>query len=397
MAVTGCESGLPPAPAGGLVDAGATPPVAAHEPTSTATPAPPVASTPTATSAPTATATPFAAPRPTAVVVNLSSPTPTDTPTPSPSPTPSPTPTPPPPSSPLTGLPGPAEALARRIVAVKIDNAPEARPQSGLSEAEVVYEHLTEGIVTRYTAFFQASVLKKVGPVRSARFVDRDLAPQFDALLAHVGGSPHVLRDLMASPVADMDQFYYEERLPYYRDPRRVAPFNMYLDLAALREFGARRHPQRRQVPALAFYREAPPPGNVTSITLPAGPRDIFQATYTYDAAQRRWKRALGGQRDVDEETGAQLQVENVIVQHVSVVVTAFEEDSLGNRSLAIATVGTGKAIVFRDGLRLEGRWSRPSVNDATSFATEDGTPLLLRPGLSWVHLRAGADRVESA
>ena len=124
-----------------------TPPTAATEPT------PPAVST-TSTSTPAAEASRSPSREPTS--------------TPSPSPTASPTPVPLP-ISPLSGLTNAAEIAERRPIAVKIPNDPGSRPATGLSQAEVVYEHETEGDITRFTAFFVLSDLRKVGPIRSAR------------------------------------------------------------------------------------------------------------------------------------------------------------------------------------------------------------------------------------
>ena len=273
------------------------------------------------------------------------------------------------------------------MVAVKIDNAPGARPQSGLSTAGIVYEHETEGSVTRYTAFFLDSEVELVGPIRSSRFVDRDLVQQFDALFAHVGGSPPVREDLQASPVADMDEFFYPGDLPYTRLTSRPSPFNAYLSLASLREFGAASHGSRRPIESLEFAQGPQGIGAVRSITVPSGPRTAFQVAYSYDALNGRWQRSLGGVRDIDAATGEAISVANVIIQHVEVRVTAFIEDSLGNLSLAIPTTGSGPATVFRDGLRIHGTWERPNAQAVTRFRTTRGDPLELRPGRTWVHL----------
>ena len=366
----------------------------------TATPRP--THSPAATAPPVAARTTVAAPRPTLPVAAAPTPTATSRPSPTPSststpnPTPTPTATPPPLVSPLTGLPVSAASHAARIVAVKIDNAPGARPHSGLSQAGVVYEHVTEGSVTRYTAFFHDSGLERVGPIRSARFVDRDLVQQFDALFAHVGGSPPVLDDLRASPVADMDQFFFDETRPYFRSSDRVPPFNMYASLPALRDFGARRHPERRPLEGFAFYAAEPDSGPVRSVQVTGG-HALFRSDYTYDPAARTWRRLLAGSLDVDVATGKALALANVIVQRVPTRLTEYQEDSLGNRSLWIGTTGSGAATVFRDGRRIEGRWLRESAVDVTRFETLGGEAIRLRPGHSWVHLLGEADTFSSA
>lgn len=375
-------------------------PVAADRPATVAeAPAtqPPSASSPPAP-APVAPVATVAAPRPTRPTTQTATPTatPSPEPTPTPDPTPTPTPTPPPLLSPLTGLEISPAARSRRVVAVKIDNSGGARPQSGLSTAAVVYEHVTEGIVTRYTAFFLDSDLERVGPIRSSRFVDRDLVQQFDALFAHVGASPPVMRDLRNSPAADIDQFFYDETTPYYRISSRPAPFNMYASLPALREVGAKRHPDRREIQGFRFYETEPEIGPLTDLTIPGGPRNAFQAEYEFDAATRRWRRSLGGALDVDAHTGEALAFENVIAQWVPARVTQYDEDHLGNKSVWIGTTGEGPVSVFRDGARLDGTWRRPSATDVTEFLNADGSPLELRPGRTWIHLLTSRQDVEA-
>ena len=298
--------------------------------------------------------------------------------------------------SPLTGLEIIPTARARRVVAVKIDNSIEARPQSGLGTAAIVYEHVTEGSVTRYTAFFLDSDLERVGPIRSSRFVDRDLVQQFDALFAHVGASPPVMRDLRNSAAADLDQFFYDETTPYYRVSTRPAPFNMYASLPALREVGARRHPERREILGFRFYDVEPLLGPVTHLTIPAGPRGPYQAEYQFDTSTRRWRRSMGGALEIDAHTGQALEFENVIAQWVPARVTQYDEDHLGNKSVWIGTTGEGPVSVFRDGTRLEGTWRRPSETDVTEFLDPDGSPLELRPGRTWIHLLSGSVTVDA-
>ncbi len=407
LLIAGCgESESPTPPPTPAVPAASTPPPPTPETTApaastvtpesaTVAPSQPTPAPPASTAAPETT---VAAPRPTRPPqTDASTTTPEPTaPPPTPTPSPSPTPTPPPLLSPLTGLEISPEAQAQRVVAVKIDNSIEARPQSGLSTAAVIYEHITEGLVTRYTAFFLDSDLERVGPIRSSRFVDRDLVQQFDALFAHVGASPPVMRDLRNSPAADLDQFFYDETTPYYRISTRPAPFNMYASLPALREVGARRHPERREIQGFRFYESEPELGPLTQLTIPAGPRHGFQSEYAFDTETRRWRRSLGGALDVDAATGQALELDNVIAQMVPARVTQYDEDHLGNKSVWIGTTGEGPVSVFRDGRRLDGTWRRPSETDVTEFLDPDGSPIELRPGRTWIHLLTGNQAAEA-
>ncbi len=386
----------PPAPVAETPTAAATAPTAAAPRTT-----PVAASTPASTaSAPmqvtVAAARPTAAPFPSVAPEPPPAPTPAPTPTPTPTPTVTPTSTPTPTAptltSALTELPiTPAEHSAR-VVAVKIDNAPPARPQRGLSSAGVVYEHVTEGSVTRYTAFFHASEVDRVGPVRSARLVDRDLVQQFDALFAHVGGSPPVLDQLRASPAADMDQFFFDETAPYFRVAGRPPPFNMYVSLTSLRDFGAQRHPTRREIEGFDFYSDASRLGNRRTLRVPAGAPTLHQAVYEFHPDTRRWRRSLGGTLDIDAATGSAVAPENVIIQRVPMWLTEFEEDSLGNKSLWIGTTGSGPATIFRDGLAIEATWTRANVGDVTRFTDAAGNNVQLRPGQTWIHLLGESD-----
>lgn len=337
---------------------------------------------PTAVTEPSPRATPTSIPSP------PSSPRPTPTSTRQPAPTATPTPTPAP-ASPLSGLRGSAEIVTRRPVAVKIPNDPDSRPPTGLSQAEVVYEHETEGGITRFTAFFVLSDLDKVGPIRSARLVDVDLIREYSALFAHVGGSPGVRERLKVLGALDMDEFFYGAGGPFFRSRDRVAPHNAFVSLNKLRAAAI----AEGLAPDIGLspwpFRDSPPvSGRTKTIHIPAPPRsDPYHVRYEFQPDSGKYLRWVGGRPHVDELDKKQLQVENVIVQFTLVEPTAIVEDFLGNPSLAIHTVGKGRALIFRDGQALDGRWVRPKVTDRTSFIDDLDNPIPLRPGHTWVHL----------
>ena len=135
---------------------------------------------------------------------------------------------------PLTGVRDAAKPwTTRRPLLVKIDNSPLARPQSGITQADIVVEHYAEGGITRFDAAFWCNEAEDIGPVRSARMIDFDLVSMFQAALAHVGASNEnlaVLRQLYGNRLLDGDQF----KVPYHRISERVAPYNDYTSTQAL-------------------------------------------------------------------------------------------------------------------------------------------------------------------
>ncbi|MDP6184527.1 MAG: DUF3048 domain-containing protein, partial [Gammaproteobacteria bacterium] len=282
-----------------------------------------------------------------------------------------------------------AEITGRRPIAVKIPNDPGSRPATGLSQAEVVYEHETEGGITRFTAFFVLSDLRKVGPIRSARFVDVDLIREYSALFAHVGGSPAVRRALTVLGELDSDEFFYGPDGPYFRTDDRDPPHNSYIDLTKLRADAISKGLSPTvNISPWVFYKDTPDHGSVNSIQIPTPPSsNAYRARYDYDRDARNYSRWIGDQPFIDELDGRQISVENVIVQFTETERTQYVEDSLGNLSLAIDTVGEGKAVVFHDGRRINGRWIRRDLDSRTRFVDTSGNPTALRPGHSWVHL----------
>ena len=355
------------------------PPAAGPEPS----PTPEAGSTPTQ---PALTAT--ATPEPTA--------TPTETATPEPTPTETPIPLP---RSPLSGIVTSEQVAGRRPVAVKLANDPGARPQWGISEAEVVYEHVTEGGVTRFTCLFVISDAPRVGPIRSARLIDVDLIREFNALFAHVGGSPPVREHLLVLGPLDRDEFFYGAGGPYYRTTDRFAPHNMFIDLPALREAGvAAGLPGQVELTPTLFYEEEPAKGEVETITIPIPPAssDTYRSVYEFEPKTRLYKKSQNNAPHIDGATGAQIRVGNVVVQYTNIVATEYEEDFLGNRSLAIDTLGEGEVHIFRDGLGLSGRWVRESLGDRTRYYDEAGEPIALRPGHTWVHMLSPDQAIEA-
>ena len=297
--------------------------------------------------------------------------------TPSASATPTPTPSPtPPPVSPFTGLPAPA---GRPVLGVKIDNVRPARPPTGLTAADLVYVEPVEGGLSRLLAVFSSRLPDSVGPVRSAREADLELLRQFGhPALAFSGANRKVLRMIRAAPVTEVSPGTAGGA--YRRGSSRPAPHNLYADPAGLLK-------RARGVSAardIGFRFGPTPAGGVPSTS----------QTIRYPAASTsfrwrggRWQVSMDGGPATTTE-GRQLAASTVVIQYVTVGSSRFH-DSLGNVTPYAHTVGSGTALVLRDGVAIRGRWSRPRADGGTTFTTDAGAPLTFARGQVWVVLAA--------
>ena len=285
--------------------------------------------------------------------------------------------------SPLTGLPVDSnDKVTRRPLVVKLGNSELERPQSGLAQADVVYESVTEGGITRYAAVLQSHEATNLGPVRSARLSDLEIAPEFGGVLSHVGASGPIMSMLRSGKVLDLDQFFFQQY--YHRTTDRVAPYNVYTSTASLRS-GAkdRGFSSTAQVSPFTFEGEALPDGSARLIDFDFAPETHVQ--YVYEPAQRAYHQIEYGAPTADSETHEPVPIVNLVVQFVPVQVTNIVEDSTGSRSLDYDLIGSGKALVFHEGLEIEGTWSRKAVGDRTSFLDGQGKPLPFARGPVWI------------
>lgn len=322
---------------------------------------------PTATPEPTATATP----------------TPTPTPSPTPTPTPEPTPTPVAHRSPLTGEP--METEPPRPIAVQIDNAPLARPHTGLTQADVVYETPTEAQLTRFTALYQTKAPDVVGPVRSARLVNLEVAPAHDAMLAYSGASIGV-QDLLWQSGINLLIVEGNAAEAGWRDWSRPAPHNLYTSIPSLRAV-ADRFGWSRPTTGQSFTFGPPPPGGLPSAGVYI-PYATGEVSFQYDPGTNRYLRFMGGVPHSDAQTGEQIAPRNVVVIFTTFTITGIVEDVLGAYSLDVDLHSGGDAWIFRDGQRYGARWERSGPDATFRFidpATEQEVPL--GEGQTWIAL----------
>ena len=295
------------------------------------------------------------------------------------------------PRSPFTGLPVEPEVLARPLLAVKVENSENARPQSGLEAADIVFEELVEGGITRFMALFHTELPDEVGPVRSARPVDADLLSGFGPSgFAYSGARAEVQELLAATPsikvVEGVDGFF--------RDDVRRAPHNLYLDAGEVLDVVEARGARPLVDIGWTFDAEVPAgglacPASATSCADPGASVVIemsaaFRSGWTYDPTAGVYRRDQNGRAFAtagDEEIGAS----NVVVLATRHYVGASGYDETD------ATTTGAPALVLRDGRRYEARWEKPTATDPLRILTPEGEAFPLRPGPTWIHLPAAS------
>ncbi len=292
--------------------------------------------------------------------------------------------------NPLTGLTVDDPAvLQRNPVLVKISNAPPlVRPQAGIGQADLVFEHYAEGGLTRFSAIFFSQGPQRVGSIRSARLIDYELMPMYDSLLAYSGASIGVEDYLNTSEFADRLYKGVLYGRPYYwRDETIPVPHNMFTSIPALWDMAASEGIERtRDLHGMAFSEQVP-----DGSTGPAKTIDIrYRATrvrWDYDADSSLYKRFSDGQGHYDANTLEQVTAANVIViyaNHPFTDIVESEWQGSISYSIEIQLWFEGDTVLLRDGQRYDGRWLRPTRESLLSFRTHDGEMLYLKPGNTW-------------
>ncbi|MCC7452242.1 MAG: DUF3048 domain-containing protein [Anaerolineae bacterium] len=293
--------------------------------------------------------------------------------------------------NPLTGLQvSDPNVLKRRPLAVKISNAPAlVRPQAGISEADLVFEHLTEGKLTRFTAVFWTHTPPRVGSVRSARLIDLEIATMYNALFAFSGASTGVRDKIFKSSFADRAFEGVTVGPPvFYRDDGIEVPHNMFASPDALwkRADAKGVDSPPAKLGGMVFSPTPQPKGEPgTTITVDYGPTT---AEWRYDVQAGRYARWSDGKPHTDANNKAQITAANVVILYAwhqydyNIVESEFQGSK--SYSIEIQLWTLGPALVCRDGQCVRGLWNRWNKADMLSFWTEAHQPIYLKPGNTW-------------
>ncbi len=297
------------------------------------------------------------------------------------------------PRSPFTGLAVDADVLARPALIVKVENSPRARPQSGLDAADVVFEELVEGGITRFVALFHATLPEDAGPVRSARPVDVDLLGGLGASGFAYSGARAEVQELLES----VPSVLVTEGAPgFFRATGREAPHNLYVRTAETLDAVTARGAQPLRDIGWVFADDAPTgaltcPDGASACADPGASISIvmspsFRTGWTYDERNGVYRRDQNGV-PFEVTGGGRIGAANVVVLATRHYVGISGYDETDAR-----TTGA-PALVLRDGRRYAATWVKPTAADPLLLLTPDGDPFPLRPGPTWLHLPR-ADRM---
>jgi hypothetical protein len=270
----------------------------------------------------------------------------------------------------------------RPALAVKVENIPSVRPQTGLSFADVIYEEPVEGGITRFIVIYQCKDATRIEPIRSGRFTDVDVLVQYGKpLFAYAGGVSQVFSRVRRAGLIDINYQIPRAVGAYHRDPNRAAPHNLFSSTREL--YSAARSTQGAPSAVFDYSSETPSGRRVRSIHLPfSGSSDVF---WKWSREKKAFLRSHGTVPHT-YSNGEQVAATNVIVQVSEVQLTNII-DAAGNRSPEVVATGEGKAYILRRGRIVVGTWKRPTLKDVTKFYDAQGDEVSLFPGNTWVEL----------
>ncbi|NMB47950.1 DUF3048 domain-containing protein [Candidatus Kuenenbacteria bacterium] len=277
-------------------------------------------------------------------------------------------------------------------VAVAIDNHPDARPLYGLSKADVVYEFLVEGGATRFLALYtpgqaEENSAEKIGPVRSVRPYFLLIVKEYNALLAHAGGSAEALNQIEKLAINNLEEIAWWGPEYFWRVYSRSAPHNLFTSSKNLRK-ATEEWKLKELTPSYRTWRFGEELNNnyrlnrAEKITIDFSSNTSYRAEFIYSTSTRSYERWQEGKADYDALNEQAIRADNVIIQFVPAEKIL---DEVGR--LALETTGEGESWLMRDGVKIEGHWRKGSAEGRTIFYDQAGEELPLKPGRIWIEI----------
>jgi hypothetical protein len=288
------------------------------------------------------------------------------------------------PVAPLTGLPDPKNVARKRpAVTVKVNNTGSAK-QYGIDQADVIYEEVVEGGITRLAAIFNSQAPDRVGPVRSVRKTDQSIVWPIGGIFAYSGGAQYAIDSIDTAPVKQLDEsragsMMYRAPGSEFQDPVSYteAPFNLWAKVDEMFNAGGTPIPP----PPLFSYRKAGvKPGGTPAVAVVVNFAAGYAITWNWDPKTGTWLRSKFGGPDTTAD-GVRLAPKNVVVMSVQYLGGAGVEQSEAQLQ------GSGSLSVFTGGKEIKGTWSRPDKSKPARLLNSTGGAIRLTPGQTWVEL----------
>ncbi len=288
----------------------------------------------------------------------------------------------------LTGVQIQPELNDLPTTGVMIENSPDARPQSGLQEAGVVYEAIAEGGITRFLAIYLEAKPAAIGPVRSVRPYYLDFLAPYDAPIAHAGGSGEALAQLSSQGFKDLEAFQNPNY--YQRVTNRYAPHNLYTSRDKLLELQNAKGWNKSTFTGFVRKGKEAPAATPTAKSIDFKISSfLYNPRFDYDAATNSYPRTLAGRPHIDEKTGNRIAPKVVVA-----IVTSHRYAGVYS---VYGMTGSGTAYIFQDGTVTKGIWEKPSRKDQFRFGDANGAPLGLNAGQTWISLVSSNEAVTYA
>jgi hypothetical protein len=282
----------------------------------------------------------------------------------------------------LDGQPYDQDKANRHPLAVIVENHPDARPQSGLDKASLVYEAISEGGITRFMAIYGPQDADEVGPIRSARLFFMDWLKEYDAFFAHAGGNEDALANIDNYNIKDVphtEPYYHRD----YKGRNVASEHTLYSSVPQLYALAQKNGYDitKSSFTPFKFKADGPadPAGKGATIDFSS---PSYKVDWKFDTATNSYLRSLAGAPHLDRATNKQLTSKNIIIQTVSR--TYQPTGSYGSSNYVFQNTGQGNGYVLQDGKVIKATWKKKDLNSRTTFYDEAGAEIKFNPGNTW-------------
>ena len=283
--------------------------------------------------------------------------------------------------SPLSGIYAKEHLVNRRVVGVMFDNHPSARWQSGLKDAEIIYEFQVEAPYTRYLGLYLINEPESLGPIRSSRPYFVTKIYEYDAVYARVGGSEQAKSDIINLKIADIDGLSSTNKV-FWRKNHKKMPHNLYTSMDAIRKTQEeRKYNMTGEYESFIFEEEDRDIIGGTALKVEIDYKNGNTTNYNYNSEDNLYYRQKDKKDHLDESDDTQLKAKNILIQEVLT-------KTLDNEGrLDITLVGEGKGKYITNGVVCDITWVKKDRKGKTYYYFNDGKEISLNPGVTWIQM----------